>query len=398
MSLDDRLQDLADQLGKPLVVLDVDLRVMAVSVHETDLDRMRLSLLSAGKNVALTDTMVKQHRLTSAVGPVRVSSGADDTMRVVLPLRHEKRLFGYLYYWDDSVRGDLSQQEQDLLADGGAELGMLLSFRLSDLHYRMEHSRRLLTGLLGESSADRSRCAFGLLEEGLIENVDQYSVLVYRTPGASSISVTRLAVEATMEFTARSTTVKIVGGILGSEGVLLFPRRVNRTRLQAIMARPGLEQARAGVGSVQGSLVQAAESYREARLAWQASRADPARYGRAAFWDDLGVDRLLLQLPLQDLTPTQFPAGVGRLLESPNGRDLARTLDTYLSAGGDVKETARRLGIHRSTLYYRLDRIRDVTGCDISDGVTRMDLHTGLRVAQLAGILPSPLESDGASE
>ena len=42
--------------------------------------------------------------------------------------------------------------------------------------------------------------------------------------------------------------------------------------------------------------------------------------------------------------------------------------------------------IHRSTLYYRLDRIRELTGSDLHDGRTRRELHTGIRIAQLAGL------------
>ena len=42
--------------------------------------------------------------------------------------------------------------------------------------------------------------------------------------------------------------------------------------------------------------------------------------------------------------------------------------------------------IHRSTLYYRLDRIRELTGRDLRDGRTRRELHTGIRIAQLAGL------------
>jgi DNA-binding PucR family transcriptional regulator len=34
--------------------------------------------------------------------------------------------------------------------------------------------------------------------------------------------------------------------------------------------------------------------------------------------------------------------------------------------------------IHRTTLYYRLDRIREITGLDIDDGDVRLHLHLGL--------------------
>ncbi|MGV9633355.1 PucR family transcriptional regulator [Nocardia rhamnosiphila] len=397
MSLDTTLQDLADRLHKPLVVLDIDLRVMAVSVHETDLDRMRLSLLFAGKALALTDEMTKRYRLTTATGPVYVPGHDDEVARIVVPLRSRKRLFGYLYGWIDNPGAEgISKIEQRELSEAAPELGQQLSLRLAELHHGMEHSRHLLTGLLGDSSADRSRCAFRLLDEARIDHGEQYSVLVYCTPDKQSVSATGMAVEATLDFVTRSTTVKIAGAVVGSEGILVFPRRVDPDRLSAIMARPGLEPVRAGIGSTVDSLDRAAESYRRARLAWRAARSDPARYGRVAYWDGLGVDRLLLRLPLDELTADDLPAGVGRLLAAPAAGELAVTLESYLTAGGDVQETARRLGIHRSTLYSRLHRIREVTGCDIADGVIRTDLHTGLRVARLSGLHPGPAPAENA--
>jgi DNA-binding PucR family transcriptional regulator len=55
----------------------------------------------------------------------------------------------------------------------------------------------------------------------------------------------------------------------------------------------------------------------------------------------------------------------------------------------DGAKTARTLHIHRSTLYYRLDRIHSLTGTGTGtgSGAARNDLHAALRVARLAGLL-----------
>ena len=82
----------------------------------------------------------------------------------------------------------------------------------------------------------------------------------------------------------------------------------------------------------------------------------------------------------------QFRSRTVHILDARSGDVLARTLDAYLNAGGDAQAPARTLMIHRSTLYYRLDRIRELTGSDLHDGRTRRELHTGIRIAQLAGL------------
>jgi carbohydrate diacid regulator len=43
---------------------------------------------------------------------------------------------------------------------------------------------------------------------------------------------------------------------------------------------------------------------------------------------------------------------------------LMQTLKTYINHNGNPTDTAQRLIIHRNTLYYRLDRIRQLTGKD----------------------------------
>ncbi|MDF5754600.1 helix-turn-helix domain-containing protein [Spongiactinospora sp. TRM90649] len=384
MSLDETVQELADRLGVALVVLDHDLKVAAFSVHDTDARLARLARLLAGSAAPVTESLVREHRLRQAEHGVRVSRPGGEL--VVLPLRHEQHLIGYVYYVEDRATprpGDL-----EALESAAPEIGVLLALRISDRRHGEENSRQLLAELLGESPAARSKAAETLVRDNFIEDVEHYAVLVLRAPESSSKSLTRLAVEATLEFTRRSTTVKIVGAVLGAEGIVLFPRPVNHDRLERALAGPGLEAVVAGVGSVKPSLTEAVDSYHEARLAHRASSLDPSRYGKRVFWDDLGLDRLFLQLPLDRLTPSQFPAGVRRLLDAPHGAELAATLEGYLDSGGEIQGAARRLSIHRSTLYYRLDRIRELTGCDITDGSIRLELHAGLRIARLTGLWP----------
>ena len=76
---------------------------------------------------------------------------------------------------------------------------------------------------------------------------------------------------------------------------------------------------------------------------------------------------------------TTAPA-VADLLD-PARDDLRSTAWAVLELGGDVTAAAGRLHLHRTTLYYRLDRIRDITGVDLRDPAGRADLHAALRLA-----------------
>jgi len=60
--------------------------------------------------------------------------------------------------------------------------------------------------------------------------------------------------------------------------------------------------------------------------------------------------------------------------------DLVRTLGVYLDAGGNYDRTGDALLIHRSTLRYRLSRIRALSGRDLTDPESRLNLHIAVRV------------------
>jgi len=86
------------------------------------------------------------------------------------------------------------------------------------------------------------------------------------------------------------------------------------------------------------------------------------------------------------LGEVMLPIGVRALLESPAASQLVPTVEAYLDCGCDAQRTARELGIHRTTLYYRLDRAAQVSGLDLHDGGDRLLVHLALKVCRLTGV------------
>ena len=60
--------------------------------------------------------------------------------------------------------------------------------------------------------------------------------------------------------------------------------------------------------------------------------------------------------------------------------ELVRTLTQYLEHGGNYDATAAELSVHKSTLKYRLQRIRELTGVELNDP----DVHFNLQLATRA--------------
>src|SRR5437764_12648127 len=69
--------------------------------------------------------------------------------------------------------------------------------------------------------------------------------------------------------------------------------------------------------------------------------------------------------------------------------DLVTTLETFLEADGNVAGTAQRLFTHRHTIYYRLERVRELSGLDVSSTDGRERLGLGLKAMRVLGIMPA---------
>lgn len=68
---------------------------------------------------------------------------------------------------------------------------------------------------------------------------------------------------------------------------------------------------------------------------------------------------------------------IGKLCDydNENGSDLITTLYHYLATGGSLIKTAGRLYIHRNSVKYRMDRIKEITNSDMGNAVNRFEYY-----------------------
>ena len=78
--------------------------------------------------------------------------------------------------------------------------------------------------------------------------------------------------------------------------------------------------------------------------------------------------------------------------------DLLGTLATFLDCDANVNATASRLITHRHTIRYRFERVRELTGLDVSSTDGREKLSLGLKAMRVLGIAPprGPATEPGA--
>ena len=125
----------------------------------------------------------------------------------------------------------------------------------------------------------------------------------------------------------------------------------------------------------------------EARLAVNVGEAE----GRALLaFEDTGAYRLLLPAISED--PRELERFYAETVAPLSAYDeqyeteLVTTVEAYLDNDGNVAATAKQLFTHRHTIRYRLERVKELCGHDVSATEGREKLGLGLKAMRVLGI------------
>jgi sugar diacid utilization regulator len=138
----------------------------------------------------------------------------------------------------------------------------------------------------------------------------------------------------------------------------------------------------------------------EARLAVNVGEAE----GRTLLaFEDTGAYRLLLPAMSED--PGELERFYAETIQPLANYDeqyeteLVATVEAYLDNDGNVAATAKQLFTHRHTVRYRLERVRELCGHDVSATEGREKLGLGLKAMRVLGIASArgPAMEPGAS-
>jgi sugar diacid utilization regulator len=127
----------------------------------------------------------------------------------------------------------------------------------------------------------------------------------------------------------------------------------------------------------------------EARLAVNVGEAE-ARLLLA--FEDTGAYRLLLPAMSED--PGELERFYSETIEPLSAYDeqyeteLVATVEAYLDNDANVAATAKQLFTHRHTIRYRLERVKELCGHDVSATEGREKLGLGLKAMRVLGIAP----------
>ncbi|HWF33320.1 MAG TPA: helix-turn-helix domain-containing protein [Solirubrobacteraceae bacterium] len=184
-------------------------------------------------------------------------------------------------------------------------------------------------------------------------------------------------------------------GMQGAEVLLLVPGADEPTAARA--AEGILREMEAGLSGYVFALGRSRITEDPADLPRAASEAllaanvaHGSAEGASLAFEQTGAYRLLLSAMSEN--PSELQRFYGETVEplvaydEQYETDLVRTLEAFLEADGNVAGTAQRLFTHRHTIYYRLERVRELSGHDVSSSDGREKLSLGLKAMRVLGI------------
>jgi DNA-binding PucR family transcriptional regulator len=231
---------------------------------------------------------------------------------------------------------------------------------------------------------------------------DGASMIVARAhPQAPTDEGWRGRVRAVAERGARAVASRSIAalserdGTAGAEVLLLVPGADDATSARA--AEAVLNEMQAGLGGYTFALGRSRVTTDAGELARAASEAvlaanvaQGSREDSALAFEQTGAYRLLLSAMSENPSELQrfYAETVEPLVayDEQYETDLVRTLETFLEADGNVAGTAQRLFTHRHTIYYRLERVRELSGLDVGSSDGREKLSLGLKSMRVLGI------------
>lgn len=387
---EEHLQHIAERLARDLdrsvIIDDAGLRPVAISPQTGQLDRSRVeSVLQRGTSAPLR-RRITEHGVFTAREPVSIPGDPQQAIlpRLCLPLLADDQPLGFLWLIDEPALTTDQTRRAQAAAEQAAHLLAQRAARSADQFAALSG---LADGLLHPQEQVRREAAAKLAGEAALTGPPPYALAVIRSlaggpepapdPGRAAGNLRRAAANLRLRAAPGDLALASPGA---SELVAITTAGAVAELRRVILALPGPPLA---VGTCGGTaaLADVHASLGHAQYAALVATRVP-RFGRAADWADLGVYAAFQHLHRDRSAPERICPGIGALLD-PQAATYRHTVRCYLECAAQAQRAAAELHIHRTTLYWRLDRVAELVPLDLRRGEDRLKLHLALSLADL---------------
>jgi hypothetical protein len=392
------VEQVAGKLGRGLSLEDLDGLLLAYSSNQAHADRVRVNFLLSKRVPADVSAWQLSHGIATAVRPVAIPANPDLGMlgRICVPLMVRGFRVGYLWVQQDSE----DENPAAILArlpEVGPEIeqlsGLLLESNTAESEFRRGREREFLAACAGEANAVAAVAGWKEIQgKGpwqVVTVLDADGWDDGPDPIASTLTHRSAALQATVG-------VDLVLFSAGTEthSVVLFSESTGRANHAQVLVHYQLELAKRSGRPVHRIILgisegfakprELAEAYRQSRQAAQAAAVDP-QLGELVDCRATGIYQLLASAGGGAGAWADSGSVYVRMLEDHdrNG-ELLPVLELVYDNDGSIQDVASKLHLHRSSIYNRLGRIRQLLGVDPLRGMPRLELHAALKMRRWA--------------
>jgi sugar diacid utilization regulator len=320
--------------------------------------------------------------------PLRREQLLHEAMRALAPVRHEGRLVGLARHHGELLgtialvdpEGTAGVAEEFVLEHACRELALELTQRRNLAEAELRMSRELVDDLL--TGADEAG-AYARAEAVGHDLHGPHHVAVAQWQGTAADDRFMGAVgRAAQGLGLRSLLAR-----RSELAVLVVQGEPRDSGLYAAVADElGSAHGAVGIGSRCEATADIPHSFEQAVRALSVRRQSQPPDGTTAY-EELGLYRILAKGEDSQDVDVFVREWLGALLDydDAHGTDLVHTLTRYFDHGGNYDETAHVLAVHRSTLRYRLQRIREVSGRRLDEVDSRFNLQVATRIWKVSG-------------
>lgn len=372
---------LADLIGQSISIENERFEAMA-SANITLFDEARRYTLSEGRTdprlvQALEDRDVLGE-IRRTLRPVSIPAMPDvglEMERILAPIVVHGDIYGYVWIIaDDRPLNDLDH----MAIESGATIAALMMLHQEAVQSAEASLKGSFLAQLIEGANGRGAV---LTDQALRFGIDlsvPYCLLLIDTDDRQKL----IQIYRRIHRLASLHEWPVVAGQFAGQVVMLAQHDAD---LDTITAQVH-EQANGGglrisISATQSSAEQVPLAYEQCHEALQIARRLKMPDKTIRF-TDLGYLHALFHAGPDSLRSNPYVPCLRKLLDEHQA-DLFHTLEAYLDEGGNGVQTAETLMIHRSTLNYRLERIREICACDLSDPGTRVNLQVALKLLRL---------------
>lgn len=382
VSIQHHVDVLARELGRSVEVDNAGFDLLSASAQYGSIDDYRVRTIIDRKPPSKPIPWMLDHGIETAHRYVRIHANDELGLmgRICFPIRNDAILLGYLWLIDEpAISEDAIRRVEATVTD----LVSLLTQADDLLESRLERNNTAFEQLLNSGSAVgtlESAIADGLLADDGELGAYSFTLLTSdseQKPNDQQLhraqqELVNYSFSRPFIFSVKRGRLNLVATIYANDHHHRLAREIN-----SALNRRSIAAASGGYAKVQ-----VPEKTHEALLRAEFSSHITSLLvsDEMCQWEQLGTWKLLYGRPLTHETVGELSEAAVTLLNQTSS-ELWISVLAYLDAARSIKDARARLMVHRTTLYYRLTRVRALIGDQqLDDGWEALALHTALKL------------------